>query len=133
MGIQFCVLKKFDMFANTSIRGFQSICNIPKINNYFVAISFWLIALPTRYTKLKCPTNINDSTVCELSSLCYREKGSLLSCDRYRDMVKLVTVTGDSLDTHAARVAHLATPVNVYILQREYHSYTSNNTRLVRP
>jgi len=38
VGMRFCGWTIFDMFVDTSVRGFQILCNITKVNNYFVDI-----------------------------------------------------------------------------------------------
>jgi len=53
-----------DKFVDTSIRGYQNIiCNITKLNKYFIGILNSWIEIPINYTKCQCPTNINDFTV----------------------------------------------------------------------
>ena len=55
-GVKFRSLTKLDMFADTRTRGFQIICNITILNNYYV----WdliIVDCPTHEIhEIKCPT-----------------------------------------------------------------------------
>jgi len=57
MGTKFRGLMTMDMYKDTWIRGFQIICNITKLNEYFVAILHLYIALPAKKHEIKCPMN----------------------------------------------------------------------------
>ena len=52
MGRKLRCLTTMDMFMDTLICGFLIICNITKVNKYFVGILKSKIALPTKNIKL---------------------------------------------------------------------------------
>jgi len=60
MGLKFCGLTTLDMFVDTSIPGFQIICNITKVKNYFVGILNSWLALPTKFMKLNVQRNFSQ-------------------------------------------------------------------------
>jgi len=62
MGTEFCCLATMDMVVDTRIRGFQIICNITKVNKYFLWDLNFLDCPTHEKHEVKCPMNKKSFT-----------------------------------------------------------------------